>query len=519
MRTCVRLGLLSAVSTFALLASGLAWADDGGTEGGLLDGGTPQQNCDPTTLWCSNGEAQQKIESKPGEELPVGIDTGWMPACPDKMQHNCGKSLQVRAWIRFTPLESGQPIYSINMPAAATKMDARWPTTDGLDLGLAKGTTGAGSFKVAHGMVASFALWFDTSVFTGEVSIDADTLIPLIPGGQKFNYAAVASTKFTPWGFDKVDLSVGGTDLQNSQLFAISFAELGKIVNVNNMDDYVEGSFSFNAVTHSTFSYQTTSVVPLGATGPIASMSGTTLLPGPFENAADFMAMSKGVLRYVGDIELLPVIHITKIAGFGITLDFPISVGIKFPYDSSAINVQGANANVHIPLPNVEVPTMAVNFGDVAVGEKKTMNVEVENTGELGGMIVQVTSDSTAFTAPSSYPQLDPEGGTYNIPITFKPTKTGKYTANVTVKTNDPDTPEATFKVTGGIGEEIPPDQPDAGTGSDAGYTPTGPGFYSPDSEGGCGCRTSANPDGLAVTAFSMLGLGLALLRRQRRRG
>ncbi len=484
-----------------------------------MDGGAPQQNCDPTTLWCSNGEAAQKIESKPGEELPIGIDTGWMPSCPDKMQHNCGKTLQVRAWIRFTPLESGQPVYAINMPAAATKLDARWPTTDGIDLTAAQGTAGAGSFKVSHGMVASFALWIDTSIFTGEISIDADSLLPLIPGGQKFNYAAVNSTKFAPWGFDQVKLDVGGTDLQNSQLFAISFKDLGKIVNVNNLDEYIEGSFSFNAVTHSTFSYQTTSIVPLGATGPIASKSGKALYPGPFENAADFMAMSKGVLRYTGDVELLPVIHITSIAGFNITLDFPISVGIKFPYDSNAINVQSANVNVHVPLPNLEVPTTTMAFGGVEVGASKTMKVEIENTGELGGMIVDVVSDSSAFTAPVKSAMLDPDGGTFELPVVFKPTKAGKYTGTITVKTNDPDTPEATFKVTGGEGADIPPDQPDAGTSEDGGYTPAGPGFYSPSNEGGCGCRTGANPDGAAVTAFSLIGLGLALLRRQRRRG
>ena len=520
MRTYLRTGLLFVVSAGALLASSAAWADDAG-DSGLIDAGPPLENCDPLSLTCSNAEMPQKLESK--NELPIGIDTGWLPKCPAPTppdQHCSDEKIQIRAWIRFTPLDTGEAVYSIDMPGKATKMDARWPETDGIQLSLAKGPTGTGTFKVAHGLTPSFAIYLDTPVFTGEISIDADQILPLLPGGQPFNYVAKNTTKFTPWGFDVTNLNVGGTDLQGSQLFAISFKELGKIVNVNNMDDYVEGSFSFNAVTHSTFSYQTNSVVVqcMEACSPIASQNSTTKSLGNFENAMDFMANAKGTLRYSGELEFLPVINITSIGGFGISLKFPISVGLKVPYDSNSVPLSFPNANVHIPLPNIYMDTTPMKFSaDIQVGQQETLKRQVENTGEMAAVIYKVESTSSAFKSSIASQQLDANSGSMELPIVFKPPKPGLYKATIKVTTNDPDTPVWTWEVQGGNGEEVPPDQ-DAGL-DDGGYDPKpgGPGFYGSNADSGCGCRTGAAPSGAAVTSLALLGLGLALLRRNRR--
>lgn len=519
MRTYIRTGLSFVVSAGALLLSPLAYAQDGG-DSGLIDAGPAQQNCDPLTLWCSNGEMPQKLESK--NELPIGIDTGWMPKCsgnppPD---HCSGEKLQIRAWIRFTPLDSGQPVYSIDMPKQSTKMDGRWPEADGITLSLAKGPVGTGTFKVAHGLTPSFAVYLDTPVFTGEISIDADQILPLLPGGQPFNYVAMNSTKFSPWGFDKSSMSVGGTDLKNSQLFAISFKELGKIVNVNNMDDYIEGSFSFNAITKSTFTYQTNSVIVQcpEQCAPIASQGSTTKMLGNFENAMDFLAYAKGTLRYSGELEFLPVINITSVAGLGISLSFPISVGLTVPYDSQGVPLTFPNSNVHIPLPNIYMDTGILTFSpDTAVGSQEVKKRTIENTGEMEAIITEISSTSSAFKASASPMKLGTESGSSELSVTFKPPKPGKYNATIKIKTNDPDTPEFSFQVTGGKGEVVPPDQ-DAGVTEDAGYTPgPGGGFYNSPTDSGCGCRTSPTPSGVAVTSLALLGLGLALLRRNRR--
>jgi MYXO-CTERM domain-containing protein len=508
------------VSAGALLATSFAWADDAG-DSGPIDAGPPLTNCDPLTLLCSNAEMGQLLESK--EELPIGIDTGWMPKCPAPTppdQHCSDQKIQVRAWMRFTPAETGGAVYSIDMPGKVTKVDARWPDVDGITLSLAKGPVGTSTFKVSHGLVSSFAIYIDTPVFTGEISINESQILPLIPGGQAFNYKAMNTTKFASWGFDKVSLNVGNA--VGSELFAITFHDLGKIVNVNNMDDYIEGSFSFNARTQSTFTYQTNSVIMQcmdpGCT-PIPSQNSTTKSLGNFENAMDFMANAKGTLRYSGEIEFLPVINITSVAGFGITLKFPISVGMKIPYDSNSIPLTFPNANVHIPLPNIYMDTTPMKFSsDITVGQKQTLTRPVENTGEMEAVIYKVESTSSAFKSGIASQQLDANSGSLDLPIIFAPPKPGKYTAKIIVTTNDPDTPKWTWDVTGGNGDEVPPDQ-DAGVEEDGGYVPKpgGPGFYGSNADSGCGCRTSPTPSGIAVTSLALLGLGLALLRRNRR--
>jgi DNA-binding NarL/FixJ family response regulator len=56
----------------------------------------------------------------------------------------------------------------------------------------------------------------------------------------------------------------------------------------NGMDDYIKGSFSFNAITKSTFSYQTNSVVVTcpDTCSPIASQNSTTKMLGNWQDIA-----------------------------------------------------------------------------------------------------------------------------------------------------------------------------------------------------------------------------------------
>jgi MYXO-CTERM domain-containing protein len=406
-------------------------------------------------------------------------------------------------------------------------MDARWPEVDGIELSLAKGPTGTGTFKVAHGLTPTFGIYLDTPVFKGEISVDAAQILPLLPGGQPFNYVAKNSTKFAPWGFEKASMTVGATDLKTSQLFAISFSDLGKLVSINGLDDYIQGSFSFNAITKSTFTYQTNSTIVTcpDTCSPIASQNSTTKMLGNFENAMDFLSYSKGSLRYSGELEFLPVVNISKIGSFGISLSFPISVGLKVPYDSQGVPITFPNANVHIPLPNIYMDTMPLAFADnIAVGSQEIKTRTIENTGEMEALITEVTSTSSAFKVAAASTKIS-AAGSFDLSVTFKPPKPGKYVGKINIKTNDPDTPLVVLDVTGGKGAVVPPDQDagatpepteDSGAGFDA-APPNNSNFFPPAADSGCGCRTTTTPSGMAVTTLALLGLGLALLRRNRR--
>ena len=521
MRNSARSSLKLLVAAAALVVAPAAFAQDGGAGAGGAagaggsGGGTPQPKCDPGTLLCSSAQFPQKAESM--DRLPGDIDTGWLPECDPPAPH-CG-SIQFRAQIAFDPVKSGGPLYTVDM-TKGTMVDARWPTTDWIDLTLPPGSPTDGSFKVAHTMTPEIGLYIDVLSFTTEIILDASTIINYLPGAQ-FNYIAMNSTKFKPYGFDSVALNVnGGGNLASSVVIAVTFDQLGKLVGTGGFEDYITGSFSFNAITNSDFTYQTTKVVVTGATGPINYADGMAQVMSPDGDYLEFIAHTEGIMRYTGTIELLPVINISSVGGFGITLNFPISVGLEFDYGQGSIPVVFPNQVVHLPLPNVFVPSTTLNFGEVDTGGKsEAKTVTIENTGELGALY-EFSSDNTQFKVHTVSGQAGPDGAEFDLKVTFQPTKSGAQTGVITVKSNDPDSPVQTFNVQGfGRGEDIP-DPEDAGTGGSGGGAGDAAGInstpYEAGDDGGCGCRTPSGNGNAAGASLALLGLALAFLRRRR---
>jgi len=518
MRTLVHTSLFGFLATSAVLLASSAYAQDGGTPDGGA-GGLP--NCDPTTLLCSNGLIASGHKAESMDRLPIGVDTGWVPKCTTNPPH-CDKSIQVRAQIAFDPPKTGGPIYSVDM-TKDTFIDLHWDpsNTDTFTVSLAKGKAAnpAGKFTVSHTLTPEFGIYVDTPIYTGEFNVDASLLINYIPGAQ-FNYYATGSAKFPPWGFDLVENKVKGTDLANSQLFSVTFEQLGKLVGTGNFNDYVQGQFSFNATTDSTFTYQTTKVVVTGADAPIGYQEGTAQYPINDGDAVDLLAHAEGVIRYTGKIDLKFVIGITSIAGMGVTLNFPVDV-YSYPYDSGAVQVSFPAQQVHIRIPNVFVPSTVLDFGTVQTGSKSSeKTIEIENSGELGA-ILQFSSDSNQFSVSSQSATMGPDGDKYVLKVTFKPTKSGVQNGTITVKSNDPDSPVQTVQVRGiGEGQDLP-DPEDGGTGGSGGGQNEGGAaetVYDPGSsnDGGCGCTTAPVAYGNAIAGLALAGLGLAMLRRKR---
>ncbi len=523
MRRTSRTGLQLLIATGLLLAASAAFAQDGGAGAGGTGGAGgsgPGLPCDPNTLWCSNGPMAQIVEST--ERLQGSIDTQWIPACdPITPSGHCDdENIQFRAQLAFDKIKTGGPIYTIDMKKG-TKVDARWPTTDWIDLTLPSGGATDGSFKVAHTLTPEIALYIDTPVYTGEIKMDATVLVNYLPGAQ-FAYTAMNSTKFKPWAFDGVTLNVKGTDLNSSKLFGITFVQIADILGVNGIDDYVDGSFSFNATTDTTFVYQTTQVNITGATVPITSADGETQVMSPDGDYLEVQGYTKGIMRYDGTIEFLPVISIASIGGIGVSLNFPISVGLEMSFGSANLAVTFPNELVHIPLPNVFVPSTPKNFGTVATGDKsEPQKVTVENSGELGA-VLEFSSDNPQFKIVGANAwELAPDGGEYDLEVRFQPTKSGKQTGTITVTSNDPDTPIQEFSVTGyGEGEDIPDPEPDGGTsgsGGVGGSSGSGSVYDGSGDDGGCGCRVPSNAGGAAGASLALLGLVALGLRRRRR--
>lgn len=511
-RTALRCRLPLLAATGVLLLSAPALAQDAGTDAAAGDGGTPPAVCDPTTLLCSTALVKQKVESH--KSLPINIDTGWVPKCnPTPPDHCSSEKIQVDAKVTFDP-SGASPIYAVDMQKGAN-IQVTWPDTNGFVVSLQHDPQPDAQFRITHTLTPSFGLYFNTSIYTGEIDIDANTLINYLPGAQ-FDYVALGSGNFNPWGFDGVDVQVKGVSLNNSKLFGVTFDQLGKLVGTGNFNNVITGDFSFDATTDTTFTYTTTSVKPTGSTTAITDQDGTTVFPMVDQDYLEFTLQTQGEITYTGNIELLPAINITSIAGIGITLNFPISVGLKFPVTGQPIPVNFPTQIVHLPLPNVFVPTTPLDFGQVNTGDRKEKTITIDNTGELGALL-EFSSSDPQFSPSVQSTQMGPSD-TYDLTVRFKPTKSGAQKGTITVKSNDPDSPDQELTVMGyGVG----PDLPGAGGAGGSGGSTDGGLSSTPSSAGetgGCGCRTAGGAPSAPASLLGLLGLaGVALLRRRRR--
>jgi len=187
------------------------------------------------------------------------------------------------------------------------------------------------------------------------------------------------------------------------------------------------------------------------------------------------------------------------------TLDYTV---FKQPYTTPAEKVFFPSQLVHIALPNVHMPDKAVDIGAVKAGGEGTAKATIQNTGELGAKFTAKSSDSQ-FVVDAAEIRMDAKGSA-DLPITFKPNGAGPASAEITITSNDPDSPVQTFKVvanggdaSGTVHNGAPGDDAETGGAS------------------GCGCKTAGAPISSTTSSGGLLGLALGLgfiVRRRSRR-
>ena len=97
--------------------------------------------------------------------------------------------------------------------------------------------------------------------------------------------------------------------------------------------------------------------------------------------------------------------------------------------------------------PEIVINPTSLDFGIVAVGQSKTLNVLVSNY-DLGDLIVNVTSSNTKFSfSPSVFTVIYLANA--QLAITFAPTIELNYVENIILTTNDPARPSIIVPVTG----------------------------------------------------------------------
>jgi MYXO-CTERM domain-containing protein len=446
-------------------------------------------SCDTSGLTCARGTTA--LRGAINSRLPTVIDSGVMEK----------GSVKIRARFTIDPVQ-GEPLFAIDMPRGAV-VEASWTASEKGTIALHPITeSGAeGSVKVHYTLIPNI----EATLFGVTIKRDASDLIDKIPGSA-FHYDEQGTASVTPWGFAGASATPPAPALDDSTLFSLPFTDLGLGTGV------AEGILGIQASARPTFKYTTKSIQFDSAS--LTSPDGTAKIAVGDADAIDVSAKVLGEVALDGDMDIRPVVKADSIGGiptFGLT-KFSFSAVKKSLAGSAPSPVQFDNARIHIPLPNVKVPSSAVGVGSAKAGEALDKSVTIQNTGELGG-VMRITSSDPQFVVPSGDVRIDPKGS-YDLAIRFQPASDGPASATITVKSNDPDSPEQTFQV-GANGASVGDDAEE----TDDAPTSKGRGPAS-DASASDGCAVAAAGAGggtsSAVAGFA-LALGALLAGRRRR--
>lgn len=441
-----------------------------------------------TTANVSSGTTSLHAEVK--QRLGTEIDSGWMEKGP----------IKVRTRFTFDPV-APDPLLTVDMPQGA-KIEASWNEKGFINLKPVTGEGATGTAKVHFTLVPSL----EAGIYGVAVSYNASQLTNMLPGG-KFNFDAQKTGPLLPWGFAGASVQTPGPALDKSTIFALPFSTLGVSTST------AEGTLGIQATTTPTFKY-VTKEVRLDGFG-VTSADGVAKVPVSDGDFMEVVALVNGELTFTGDLDIRPVVTVDSVAGiptFGaVKLSF---TAVKKAYSGAPTVVSFAPQTIHIPLPNVKVPSQPIGLGAVKAGGKAEKSVTIDSTGELGAVLTFTSSDPQ-FTVPSGEVKVPP-AGKYDLKVGFSPKADGPASATITVHSNDPDSPDQSFKI-GANGASLEPDG-DSEDGPKKGQRPGEgvPELPDPGAQDGC----SASPVHAGTSTASVLGLGLAiaLIARRRRR-
>jgi MYXO-CTERM domain-containing protein len=474
-RSLSRVGLASLVG--ALLSFGAARAE-------------AANPCDPAALTCSKGSA--KLEARIKSQLPTQIDSGMM----DK------GAIKIRTRFTIDPVGS-DPLLAIDMQRGAL-VEASWNEKGYVDVHPVPEQGAQGTMSVHYTLTPSL----EASIYGIGVSYDAAQLVNKLPGG-KFNYDAKGASPIQPWGFAGASVTIPAPPLDQSTIFTIPFSQLGVSTGI------AEGTLSIQAAANPTFRYVTKDVRLDAAS--ITSADGSAKIAVGDADFLDVTAMVAGELSLAGNLDVRPVVKVDSVDGyptFGL-VKFAFTAVSK-PLAGAPIPVGFANTEIHIPLPNVKVPATPVNMGTVKPGQQSEQTVSIDSTGEMDGRLTFTSSDPQ-FTVPSGEVRVGSKSK-HALKVVFKPNSDGAASATITVRSNDPDSPEQTFRVAAN-GASLDPRGEDDGDDGTSNPKRTGgvKDLEPPPSDEGCACAT-VGAGSLNAYAALALGLGLAVVVRRRRR-
>ncbi|AKV01272.1 hypothetical protein AKJ09_07935 [Labilithrix luteola] len=386
---------------------------------GVLGARDATAACEANSLTCAVVPAE--LHAKIKDKLPTELDSGWVEK----------GSIKVRTRFSVDPV-GGEPLVSVDMPRGAL-LEVSWPEKGVLTVKPVTSGEASGTMNVHYTLKPHL----EASIYGIGNDHDANSLLNMVSGAS-FNDDSRGSAPILPWGFRAASVQTTAPDLDQSTIFGVSFYTLGV--------DYgtAEGMLYVQASTRPTFSFVTKEVRLDSET--VTTDGGAAKITVADLDGVDVVGHVTGELGYSGTLKMRPVVTVDSVYGvptYGLG-DFGFTAVSK-DYVGEPQKVAFDAAVFHIPLANVKVPSKGVDFGTVKAGKQAEKSIKITNTGELGA-ILTFTSSDPQFSVPKDSVQVGSKGD-YDLAVKLKPANDGSASATITVKSNDPDSPEQTFRV------------------------------------------------------------------------
>lgn len=480
--------------------------------------GEAKAACATTDPQCSFGPAPNlKGQRAAGPEDPVvGFD--W------NQDFGAGFEVGIDAGLRLVPKDP-DPFFAVDMGAKPPMVQASWGTDKIIKLALLDSASADADFSARYGLAVTVRLHGKALGASIDKTWDVtDKLTGL--GNDDFDFDASKSSKFKPWGLSTpAEMEVSGGSIDTTSLFQISLADVGLDINCPGGYKCATGDLGMYISTENTiFRYRTVAAKLNGA-----SVDATKDMPLPtqpeYGDELTVRAVLTGGVTIDGTLYAKPYIRLTSLYGYGPGgtrgddggIGWPLSYSaaslsikkeFKLPADAAqSLTFDYPETTIVIPIPNVKLAKDALTMTG------KSGRVAINNSGKKAARVSFATT-SAGFQVPGGEQEI-PAGGSYDLNVVY--TNSDAATGDVTINTNDPDTPVLTLKV-GANGASVGDPDDDGDGESSSGAARPGLGGESAD-EGGCGCTTTG---GAGQTAgfgalFGSVLAAMAFLRRRAR--
>jgi hypothetical protein len=122
----------------------------------------------------------------------------------------------------------------------------------------------------------------------------------------------------------------------------------------------------------------------------------------------------------------------------------------NYTYNSGTKGVRTFELTIGVaPVPNISIDPTSLNFNQVLVGSSSNKDFKITNTGNTTLTVSNVVSSNAKYTFSGGTSYTIAAGAEKTVTVTFSPTAVGTENGNITITSDDPDSPTTNVTLTG----------------------------------------------------------------------